>query len=294
MSGLSLLHKIYDAPHRVFNLFRRIFLRASPFSDNHERSDSEGTFYTNAVNSIISSERKFERFRRHYDYREILEHVDFRLGKKYLEKIYEMDPDLNTAKIGIERNDSVGRPRMYKYPHFNRISPTTLRYLSVALDVDKEIKLQDVSKIVEIGAGYGGQAAVFDKLVSNVEYFIFDLPIVQTLIQKYLSNFDMKNVTFLNLKDDQLPSEYDLVISNYAFSELPRELQTQYVERVLVKSKNGYLIMNSGRGNSTGRSNGKVSLSELSKKIPELIVKEEDPQTSPDNYVVYWRDREVE
>lgn len=293
MSGLSLFHKLIDIPYRVLNLARRVLLRSSPFSNNGARSDSEGTFYKKAVASILSSERKFDRFRRLYDYREILEHVDFKLGKKYLGKIGQLDPGFKTSKIGINRNDSVGQPRIYKYRHFNRISPTTLRYIAVALDIDNEIKLKDVNTVVEIGAGYGGQAAVLNKLTTNLEYFIFDLPEVQKLIRKYLSKIEMKNVTYLNLIDNQVPSEYDLVISNYAFSELPKELQSQYIEKVLVKSKNGYLIMNSGRENSTGRSNGKITFQELSKHLPELMVKEEDPKTGSDNYVIYWRDRKI-
>jgi hypothetical protein len=40
---------------------------------------------------------------------------------------------------------------------------------------------------------------------------------------------------------------YDLVISNYAFSELPSELQTRYIEKIILKAKRGYLTINSGK-----------------------------------------------
>jgi putative sugar O-methyltransferase len=289
MQVISVAHKLSDLPFKAWNYLKRNAFNSSPFSRSAIKSDSEGTFYEEAVENILSSESQFKRFRRKYDYREILEHVDFELGKEYFLRIKELDPQLKTAKKGFNRNDSIGSPRSYHYPHFEMISPTTLRYIAVALEIEKEIDLQNTHKIVEIGAGYGGQAAILDKLIPNLEYFIFDLPLVQKLIGKYLSSLGMRNFTHMSLEDTTTNREFDLVISNYAFSELPKNLQIEYLEKVLLKSKNGYLIMNSGRGNSTGRSAGKLSLEEISDRIPGLLVKEEIPLTSPDNYVIYWR-----
>jgi len=289
MPALSVLHKLSDLPFKSWNFLKRNAFNSSPFSKSAIKSDSEGTFYQEAVENILASESQFKRFRRKYDYREILEHVDFELGQEYFLRIKELDPQLKSAQKGFNRNDSVGSPRSYQYPHFEKISPTTLRYIAVALEIEKEIDIQNIHKIVEIGAGYGGQAAILDKLIPNLEYFIFDLPLVQKLIGKYLSSLGMRNFTHMSLPDSLANREFDLVISNYAFSELPRNLQIEYLEKVLLKSKNGYLIMNSGRGNSTGRSTGKLSLEEISDRIPGLLVKEEIPLTSPDNYVIYWR-----
>ncbi len=81
---------------------------------------------------------------------------------------------------------------------------------------------------------------------------------------------------------------YDLTISNYAFSELPYEVQKEYLEKILKKSKRGYMIMNSGRTNFSGRSTGKMTLKELNREIPTLEVREEYPKTGPDNYVLIW------
>jgi putative sugar O-methyltransferase len=289
MQVKSVAHKLSDLPFKSWNYLKRNTFNSSPFSSSAIKSDSEGTFYEEAVENILASENQFKRFRRKYDYREILEHVDFALGQEYFLRIKELDPQLKTAQKGFNRNDSVGSPRSYQYPHFEKISPTTLRYIAVALEIEKEIDIQNIHKIVEIGAGYGGQAAILDKLIPNLEYFIFDLPLVQELIGKYLSSLGMRNFTHMSLADSIANREFDLVISNYAFSELPRNLQIEYLEKVLLKSKNGYLIMNSGRGNSTGRSTGKLSLEEISDRIPGLLVKEEIPLTSPDNYVIYWR-----
>ena len=77
-------------------------------------------------------------------------------------------------------------------------------------------------------------------------------------------------------------------MSNYAFSELPAELQKIYIEKVVSKSKRGYLIMNSGLYNYSGRSDGKLHLAELRTLLPEFEILEEIPNTGPDNYVIVW------
>ncbi len=292
MYFLNHFHKFSDLPLRLINYLKRIIKKSSPFSLSANKSDSEGTFYQKAVDKILSSEKEFCRFRRKFNYREILEHVDFKLGNEYFCRIQQLDANFATAKMDLTRNDSIGRPRRYRYPKFNEISPTTLRYIAVALEIEKEIDLTEITKVVEIGAGYGGQAAILDKFISNVEYYIYDLPSVQALIKKYLIKIGMKRVQYLSLDSIYQNQEFDLVISNYAFSELPKDIQIEYIEKVLLKSKSGYLIMNSGRGNITGRSHGKLTLEEITELIPGIKVKEEEPLTSPDNYVICWQNKD--
>ena len=94
-------------------------------------------------------------------------------------------------------------------------------------------------------------------------------------------------VGFPTLGDPDLKS-WDLVISNYAFSELPYLVQEQYIKNVILKSKNGFMIMNSGRTNITGRSTGKHSISDLLKIIPNSRICEEEPLTGPDNFILIW------
>ena len=37
---------------------------------------------------------------------------------------------------------------------------------------------------------------------------------------------------------------YDIVISNYAFTELPRSIQDIYLKKVILNSSNGYITYN--------------------------------------------------
>lgn len=280
--------KIVDFPLRIRNSVRRRFAGVRHFSSEKGLSDSQVTFYEEAVKEIVENRKKLKRFRRIYDYREILEHVDFKLGRSYLEQVTSMNPNLTRNIENFKRNDSLGKPRTFKYGSLGKLSPTTLRYIAVAADIQRIFGSQKMSNIVEVGGGYGGQAAVLSKLDYFENYFIYDLPIVQKLIQTFLSCIGVSHVHFPHI-DDKPERGYDLFISNYAFSELPRDLQMSYFQNVISRSSRGYMLMNSGRDNVTGRSDGKISLDELKNLMPNLVVTEEIPLTSPDNFLITWK-----
>jgi putative sugar O-methyltransferase len=207
---------------------------------------------------------------------------------KYLEAILQKDPNVLLNLNEFQKNDRVGRPRTYNFPVVGKMSPTTLRYIAVAVEIAEKIGKSKFSKIVEIGGGYGGQASILRALKFYEEYYVYDLPNVQVLIEKFCSSQKVKNMVFPDLTQSY-NYEFDLLISNYAFSELPRNVQNQYIEKVILKSRNGFMIMNSGYSNRTGRSDGKISVSELQTIIPNLEMYPEEPLTSPDNYLLVWR-----
>lgn len=284
----QLVWKVVDLPHRLRNYFERRISKMSLFSLDVLESDSEVTFYETAVDKIIHDSKSFRRFRRIYNYREILEHVSFKQGKIYLDLIQNHKLWTQANFELLKKNDNIGKPRKFSYPLVGRISPTTLRYCFTALDIQEKIGQRHFSEIVEIGAGYGGQAMVFSGMNSFGEYYFYDLPNVQKLIQKYTSQLGCGNIKFPDLKD-KAKHDYDLVISNYAFSELPKALQIEYLEKVIMKARSGYMLMNSGRTNLTGRSAGKLNLEEIRNYIPNLVIAEENPKTSPDNYLIFWK-----
>lgn len=280
--------KLIDLPLRLRNSMRRRWKKLSLFSNSSYQSDSEVTFYESAVNGIIRRRKSFDRFRRIFDYREILEHVDYGLGLAYLRKIQSINPMMLEQFGEFKANDILGKPRTFHFPMVGKTSPTTLRYVSVAAEIEQLFSDQGIKRVVEIGAGYGGQALVLQRTVNFSSYCIFDLPNVQILIEKYLSAHEIENVTFPDVHTLDLLTS-DLVISNYAFSELPRNLQKIYLNRILKHSKNGYLIMNSGRSNLTGRSIGKITIEEIREAIPNIEIFDESPLTGPDNYLLIWK-----
>ena len=283
------LIEVRDLFFRLRNKIRRLVLSKTTFNETQGKSDSQVTFYEQQLSRLLKSKKSLSDFRRKYDYREILEHVTYTQGKNYLEQIQEYSPQNYIELIEKNKaNDLFGNPYEYQYPGVGRVSPTTLRYISTAIDIFETIKLNKESVVAEIGVGYGGQAAILERMYGIRNYSAFDLPSVIQLSNVYLNNVNSKlKFTSSGFSSDK-NTTWDVVISNYAFSELHRDLQLSYIEHVIAKSKSGYMIMNSGRSNITGRSEGKLSLDEMRKYIPNLQVKEEIPLTGPDNYIIYW------
>jgi len=283
------LIEIRDLFFRLRNKIRRLVLSKTTFNETQGKSDSQVTFYEQQLSRLLKSKKRLSDFRRKYDYREILEHVTYTQGKSYLEQIQKHSPQNYIESIEKNKaNDLFGNPYEYQYPGVGRVSPTTLRYISTAIDIFETIRLNKESVVAEIGVGYGGQAAILERMYGIRNYSAFDLPSVIQLSNVYLNSVNSKlKFTSSGLSSDKNIT-WDVVISNYAFSELHRDLQLSYIERVIAKSKSGYMIMNSGRSNITGRSEGKLSLNEIRNYIPNLQVKEEVPLTGPDNYIIYW------
>ena len=285
---LFLYRTIADLAPRVRNKMRRLSGQIPEFSSSEDKSDSQSTFYSTAVLKMNQSHEEFQKFRRVYNYREILEHVTPRIGNKYL-NIMKKDLKSGVEKFShIKSLDSVGKPYRYFYKGIGFVSPTSIRYAFVYEMLEKYFPKEINGAIAEIGVGFGGQAAYVMKMNNPRSYSMFDLPEVLELTKRYLSELDInEKVEFLNLGEITNKS-WDLAISNYAFSELPSALQLEYLEKVLKKSHSGFMIMNSGRTNLTGRSEGKLTLDQIVGHLTDVIIVEETPKTSDDNYILIW------
>ena len=278
-------HLTVDKFLRLRNRLRRFLVNKS--ANETQLSDSESSFYLSSLEKINSSASR-RNFRRIYDYREILEHVDFQTGQNYLNRIENLGFDIHELiKIGLP-NDAYGNPRTYTFNNSPKISPTTLRYLAVACELQAIFGSLENSNIIEIGAGYGGQLAILSRMYNLKSYSIYDLPQAQELIGHYLNSIGVALKPRMLDIDNVTPGSYDLIISNYAFSELPNDIQKKYLTNTLSRSTKGYLIMNSGKSNETGRSRGKLDVSEIRSYLPPSKLLPEIPLTSPDNYVLTW------
>jgi len=263
--------------------YRKIF----SFSKDYRSDSEENIHYLPSIKKMLGNEKKFLNFKRNIAYRDILEHVTRSQGLEYLNILKKRnDGMLNEGLKTILLSDQIGNPIRYNYEGFSTpLSPTTLRYLKVASDI-KILFGSKIRAVAEIGCGYGGQALVNDQLLKIHIAKLFDLPIVNKLIQRYL-NFHLFNGAYVTTTiNNEVPNKYDLVISNYAFSELPKKLQIQYIKKVLSHSKKGYLTMNSGLNEKFNSK--KLTLKELYKLLPNFNIFEEEPLTSPDNYIIAW------
>jgi putative sugar O-methyltransferase len=254
---------------------------------NEFRSDSENGEYEAAVVSAARNQKDFESFKRNPAYRKILENVSEEHGQEYLNIVKSRnDGLLEEALRTVLRSDDVGHPVKYMYPGVEiPLSPTTLRYLKVTSDLNALFG-KDLGHIAEIGCGYGGQAFVNDKLLKVDSATLFDLPYVNELISKYLNMMLFNGAYRTTVINQETAKEYDLVISNYAFSELPSVLQAVYIKKVLSNAKRGYLTMNSGLGGK--RSKGKLTIAQLRSVLPKFNIYEIDPMTGFFDYLIVW------
>jgi putative sugar O-methyltransferase len=272
----------------LFSLSKRVFGAKEYVGTKQNRSESDNGSYVAAVHAAVQSYKAFSTFKRHPDYQAVLEHVGREDGQRYLDIIRNDAPDFIDEIEMFQANDLVGAPQTFSYPGLGAISPTTLRYMKVASDLRKLFGRDLGGNIAEIGVGYGGQVLVNDRAFKIRRYDLFDLPPVLDLASKYLESHLLNCAYRTSTLNQYLDgAAYDLVISNYAFSELPSQLQRKYIEKVLAPARRAYLTMNSGISESAYQDN-KLSLAELRQLLPEFVTLPEEPLTHPGNYIIVW------
>lgn len=229
----------------------------------------------------------FRRFRRSAIYMRILEHVTREQGRGYLREIERDATTLEALRPLLTAHD-VGGPRTYRFPGVGIASPTTLRYVKVAADLRRLFGDLTGSRIAEIGIGYGGQARAITRMWDVARYELFDLPPTLKLARRFLTEAGAELPTFA-FHDGRQPEpvDVDLVISNYALSEVRREVQDAYLENVVLPAPRGYLTYNH------------ISPPELRSYTAEEIVAmipvaarilPEVPLTDPQNVIIAWGD----
>jgi hypothetical protein len=262
-------------------------IRSKLEHNKNNLSDSERDgVYSLEIKRILSSQKLFNNFKRNHIYNFVLEHVDKIQGEEYLKVLRNRnDGFLKLSINSVLKSDGIGNPRKYNYIE-GFFSPTTLRYVKVSSDL-KLLFGSEIFSVAEIGCGYGGQTITSMILNKYHDYTLFDIHDVNLLIKKYLNHFIMDG-SFIatTLNEYRGNNSFDLVISNYAFSELPYQLQIKYIEKVLVHSKRGYLTMNSGLYEDT--LGNKIGLNKLMEYLPNVELYTETPNTGVNNYIVVW------
>lgn len=99
-----------------------------------------------------------------------------------------------------------------------------------------------------------------------MKYTLYDLPEALGLAERYLGNYEecRNNIRYADGGHIYFEDNYDLVISEYAFCELRREVQDMYIEKVILKSRRGYFTWNCGSENVFGG----YSIQEFLERIP--------------------------
>lgn len=227
--------------------------------------------------------RYFLNFRREPTYVGALEHVPEKVGRFCLQLI-QRNPEVAALLEEFRANDRYGNPITFEHETLGAMSATTLRYVRILIDLKHHFNALDDLNICEIGVGYGGQCRVVNVLWKPLSYQLVDIQPALALAQRFLDNFALHSTMRYRTMNELAISDYDLVISNYAFTELPRIIQETYLERVILSASRGYMIYN----DITPPSFNSIKIDELLKRIPGSEVFPENPQTHRRNCVIVW------
>jgi len=225
--------------------------------------------------------RKFSNFRRDPIYNEILEHVTEELGHEYL-KHFSDNKEIMAKIEAFKENDQWGNPYTYDYPGVGKCSPSTLRYIKVLNDLRTHFGELDSFDICEIGVGYGGQCRVVNAWSKPATYRLVDIKPALLLAQRFLDNYVLNSVMSYKTMNELPKREYDLVVSNYAFTELPKPVQNAYLEKIVLNAKRGYITYNEVDIFPC------YKVDELVAMLPGAQVLAETPLTSPKNCIIVW------
>lgn len=244
---------------------------------------SDNQAYPQVCIQATNDYRWFNNFRRSPIYNEILEHVSEKQGREYLQ-IIATDSGLLAAMDNFKLNDEYGNPRIYEYPDVGKISPATLRYVKVLKDIKTHFQSADNLDICEIGVGYGGLCRIINAYYTPATYCLVDIQPALALTQRFLDNYIIQSALTYKTMNELVQRDYDLVLSNYAFTELPRAIQHVYLNKVILKSKRGYITYNE----ITPKEFNSYKSSELTEIIPGSRILKEEPLTHPNNCIIVW------
>lgn len=248
------------------------------------RSLSNETNYPDFCLKATLNTKLFSSFRKNEIYCQILEHVTRQQGQEYINEIILNSPDLFESIELFKKNDIIGDPKLYEYPEIGYMSPTTLRYVKVLSDLIKIFANLDKKSICEIGVGYGGQCRIIDSYCDISDYTLVDLKPVLMLSEKYLDNYIIRSSLNYKTMNELKISSYDLIISNYAFTELSREIQDVYLKKIILNSKGGYIAYN----DINPFDYRSYKKEELLSVIPNSRIIPEKPLTHPNNCIIIW------
>jgi hypothetical protein len=253
--------------------------QGTSISDSNIFPDYAATF-----DLVASDEMYFKKFRRAITIIGVVDLVSIDQGFEYIREVEKIDSWKRTYKSAIEAVDSIGNPRTFKFGQYGTFSPTLIRYLKVHLDLTRLFGDLSLLSVSEIGIGFGGQASLMNKLGGYKPYDFFDLPPVLRLAQRFLEATGTLRLNQFHDGRNPVAIESDLVISNYAFSELSREIQKAYLDRVILKAERGYITWN----NLSAAELDGFSIAELVRMIPNSEIMEESPYTGRGNVILFW------
>jgi hypothetical protein len=251
-------------------------------ASNPPQSLSELDDYLSLCALAATDSRYFSKFRSCRSYRAILENVDGLAGREILSEIEFLGKSVNEFRHLW--HSEIGSPYTYRISGLGRVSPTELRYSKIVCELEILFGSLDGFKIAEIGVGFGGQGGQILNTFDVAEYEFVDLPEPLQLVERYLKAINAPGVVRVTSPHRILSEKRDLVISNYAYSELTLELQEEYFEKVISRSERGFVIYN----HITPSTYRTMTAIEFAARIQGAELFTERPLSHPGNVLVVW------
>jgi len=245
-------------------------------------SISHRSEYLEVCKGAVIEPSVFSKYKFNREYRAILEHVTRKQGDEYLKTFLGNSAILQTLRKVSKKE--VGGGYKYSFDSLGKVSPTQLRYSKILQDLEFLFGTLNGLSIAEIGVGNGGQAIQILTHFQVGSYHLIDLPDVEQLAQKNVSHHGLSERISINSESKQLANKPDLVISNYAFSELSREIQIQYFEEFIRSCPRGYFLYN----DIAIEFENTLRAEDFSARIPGAEIFKEVPNTFPRNVLVAW------
>lgn len=212
-----------------------------------------------ACEALVSGAWKSENFRRIRAVRQVVETLGPVDGRHFAKWIAHNAPEFLTDKR-VAAIDSWGNPIRWPAACLGTprsFSPTTLRYLAHALWLNHEGFVKDGDTVIEIGVGFGGLAAM-NAIVSNATTIMVDLPQVTHAAMRQMNELGLGN--FASSDHSKASVSDACFISNYAFTELSRDLQDVYAEKFIRHANRGFILSNAAvfSGHMQSRDNNQI------------------------------------
>lgn len=275
------IYKVYrekiDEENRLLNIFEA--------AGREQTSISDDVQYPLFCKVAGSNDDVFSEFRRSMVYNIVLEHTTLEDGARYLKEI----PDSFTSAEWSRflENDMYGNPRRFRYKlgdELRMASPTTLRYVKIFHDICEMFDMSRVKRISEIGVGYGGQCRILSSECATDDYYLIDIPEALMVARAYLEKYPLTCMRYTDGTTLDKDIETDLFISNYAFSELRRDIQELYMNHVVRHAPRGYILYNV----LSNQSFGGYTAQEIADRFKDARILEEKPLTYAGNCLIVW------
>jgi hypothetical protein len=258
------------------------FKKLETRSSANRTSISDVPQYTEICAAAASNPKILSVFKKCFEYRLVLEHVTRSQAIQYLEFI-KHDQDVLSTITKVSKVE-IGSPITYPFEGLGKLSPTQIRYGKILKDICNLFVDLHNFDIVEVGIGNGGLAAQIANQFELNSYRLVDLSEVLDLTRQTLRPF-LELTTFEFIKPSEVSANAtELFVSNYAFSELHKEVQDFYFENYIVHAKSGFMLYNHIHQNP----DISHSAQDIADRIPGSLILKENPLTYEGNVLLVW------